>query len=184
MKDVSGKTTYQIYCRDNTKEDMNRISRQLVKETLGARTNDYTKLANIIFDKETETVYSENVVFDVDINDYWDNHFIFDKISSRNVKKTLGKTAVDSLIINAVVPMLFYYGYYHSLESYKEKAMSYLEQLDAEDNVIIRNFEKSGLTFRDAFQTQAALFMYKYYCRRRRCLECRIYMALSKIKLT
>ena len=80
--------------------------------------------------------------------------------------------------------MLFYYGYYHSLESYKEKAMSYLEQLDAEDNVIIRNFEKSGLTFRDAFQTQAALFMYKYYCRRRRCLECRIYMALSKIKLT
>ena len=68
VKDVSGKTTYQIYCRDNTKEDMNRISRQLVKETLGARTNDYTKLANIIFDKETEKVYSENEVFDVAID--------------------------------------------------------------------------------------------------------------------
>ena len=68
VNDASGKTTYQIYCRDNTKEDMNRIFRQLVKETLGARTNDYTKLANIIFDKETETVYSENEVFDADIN--------------------------------------------------------------------------------------------------------------------
>ena len=68
VKDGANKITYQIYCRDNTKEDINRISRQLVKETLGARTNDYTKLANIIFDKETETVYSENEVFDVDID--------------------------------------------------------------------------------------------------------------------
>ena len=25
VKDISGKTTYQIYCRDNTKEDINRI---------------------------------------------------------------------------------------------------------------------------------------------------------------
>ena len=68
VKDGSSKITYQIYCRDNTKEDKDRISRQLVKETLGARTNDYTKLANIIFDKETETVYSENGIFDADIN--------------------------------------------------------------------------------------------------------------------
>jgi hypothetical protein len=121
-------------------------------------------------------------LFDVEINGYWDNHFLFDKISKRSVKKKLGKTAVDSIVINAVVPMLFYYGYYHSLESYKEKAMCYLEQMDAEDNVVIRNFIKAGLSFDNAFQTQAALFMYKYYCKRRRCLECRIYLILSKIR--
>lgn len=68
VKDVAGKVTYQIYCRDNTKEDKDKISRQLVKETLSARTNDYTKLANIIFDKETETVYSENETYDVDVD--------------------------------------------------------------------------------------------------------------------
>ena len=122
--------------------------------------------------------------FDVEINSYWDNHFLFDKLSARNVKKTLGKTAVDSIIINAVAPMLFYYGYYHSLESYKEKAMCYLEQIDAEDNVIIRNFNNEGLVFSNAFHTQAALYMYKFYCKRRRCLECRIYLILSKRKST
>lgn len=121
-------------------------------------------------------------LFDVEINSYWDNHFLFDKASKRCVKKTLGKTAVDSIVINAVVPMLFYYGYHHSLESYKEKAMCYLEDMDAEDNVVIRNFKKSGVFFNSAFQTQAALFMYKHYCKRRRCLECRIYLALSRSK--
>lgn len=68
VKNAFGKTTYQIYCRNNTQEDNKRISRQLVKETLGARTNDYSKLANIIFDKELETVYSENEAFDAEID--------------------------------------------------------------------------------------------------------------------
>lgn len=121
-------------------------------------------------------------LFDVEIDSYWDNHFLFDKASRRCVKKTIGKTAVDSIIINAVLPMLFYYGHYHSLESYKEKAMSFLEQMDAEDNVIIRSFMNVGVTFKNAFQTQAALYMYKHYCRRRRCLECRIYLMLSGIR--
>ena len=121
-------------------------------------------------------------LFEVDINSYWDTHFVFDKVSKRCVKKTLGKTSVDSIIINAIVPMLFYYGQFHSLESYKEKAMSYLERIDAEDNVVVRNFIKAGLSFDNAFQTQAALFIYKYYCKRRRCLECQIYLILSKVR--
>ncbi len=119
-------------------------------------------------------------LFNVELNSYWDDHFQFDKVSKVKKRKTLGKTAVDSLMINAIMPMLFHYGHFHSLESYKEKAMSYLEQIETEDNVIIRNFNGCGVVFQNAFQTQAALFMYKYYCRRRRCLECRIYLLLSK----
>lgn len=119
-------------------------------------------------------------LFDVELDSYWDNHFQFDKISNVEIKKTLGKTAVDSITINAVAPMLFYYGYYHSSESYKEKAMNYLEQTSPENNVVIREFCNSGVKLENAFQTQAALYMYKHYCRRRRCLECRIYCLLSR----
>ena len=119
-------------------------------------------------------------LFDVELDSYWDNHFLFDKISKVERRKVLGRTAVDLIMINAVVPMLFHYGYTHSLESYKEKAMIYLEQMEAEDNLIIRNFQNSGITLQNAFQTQAVLYMYKYYCRRKRCLECRIYCVLSK----
>ena len=63
---------YRIYCRDNKKEDAKYITRELVKETLNSRTNEYKKLANICFDKENEVVIVENEVYDsdVDVRDY------------------------------------------------------------------------------------------------------------------
>lgn len=130
--------------------------------------------------RDSENVEDVIELFDVEINPYWDDHFQFDKVSSINMKKTLGRTAVDSIMINAVIPMLFYYGYYHSAESYKEKAMKYLEQIQPENNILIRQFANSGIKLDNAFQTQGALYMYKHYCRRRRCLECRIYCLLSR----
>ena len=68
VKDGSGRQVYRIYCRDNKKEDAAHIYRELVKETLGSRTNEYKKLANICFDKETETVCCENEAYDPDVN--------------------------------------------------------------------------------------------------------------------
>ena len=135
-----------------------------------------------MFSKIRDSNSIEEIIelFDVELDGYWNNHFQFDKISSSVKKKNLGKTAVELSMINSVVPMLFYYGKYHLSERHVEKAMSYLEQLEAEDNLIIRNFQKCGLMFQNAFQTQAALYMYKHYCRRRRCLECRIYCLLSR----
>ena len=41
---------YSVYCRDN-EYSANVISRELVKETLNQRTNQYKKLANIYFDR-------------------------------------------------------------------------------------------------------------------------------------
>ena len=134
-----------------------------------------------MFSKIRDSNSIEEIIelFDVELDGYWNNHFQFDKISGSVKKKNLGKTAVELSMINSVVPMLFYYGKYHLSERHVEKAMSYLEQLEAEDNLIIRNFQKCGLMFQNAFQTQAALYMYKHYCRRR-CLECRIYCLLSR----
>ena len=138
-----------------------------------------------MFSKIRDSVDMDEIkeLFDVELNPYWDNHFQFDKVSKVDKRKAFGKTAIDSIMINAIVPMLFYYGQFHSLESYKEKAMSYLEHIEAEDNVIIRNFNDSGVVLQNAFQTQAILYMYKYYCKRRRCLECRIYLALSRVRI-
>ena len=67
-KDFGGVHIYRVYCRDNKREDENCIVRELVKETMNSRTNEYRKLANIIFDKQTETVYVENEVYDADVD--------------------------------------------------------------------------------------------------------------------
>lgn len=119
-------------------------------------------------------------LFDIQLDEYWDTHFHFDKISVKAQKKILGRTAINLIMINAVVPMIFYYGQYHSLDKYKDRAIRFLEQTDAEDNVIIRHFANCGIILQNSFQTQAIMYMYKYYCRRRRCLECRIYSVISK----
>ena len=134
--------------------------------------------------RESEEIADIMELFDVELDSYWDNHFQFDKISKVERRKILGRTAIDLIMINAVIPVIFHYGYTHSLESYKEKAMNYLEQIEAENNLIIRNFKNSGIVFQNASQTQAALYMYKYYCKRRRCLECRIYLMLSRRNIT
>ena len=72
VKDSTGTRVYRIYCRDNKKEDAAHIYRELVKETLNTRTNEYKKLANIVFDKETETLFHEDEVYDpdVDVDEY------------------------------------------------------------------------------------------------------------------
>lgn len=68
IKDGAGMRIYRIYCRDNKREDATHIYRELVKETLGSRTNEYKKLANISFDKETEIMYCENETHDADVD--------------------------------------------------------------------------------------------------------------------
>ena len=68
VKGVTGTQVYRIYCRDNKKEDAKYITRELVKETLNSRTNEYRKLANICFDKENEIIFVENEVMDPDVD--------------------------------------------------------------------------------------------------------------------
>lgn len=118
-------------------------------------------------------------VFDVKTNDYWDTHFIFGK-PSKKMTKTFGTTAVDMLIINAIAPVLFCYGIYHDNEALKEKSLGFLEKMKPEDNLVIRKFEIMGVDVCNAQQSQAVLHLYKCYCKKRKCLNCRVFSALFK----
>lgn len=65
---VMGETNiYLAYCRDN-KRASDVLSRELVKETLNQKTNNYEKLANISYDKRDGVFRAENLVPDDAIN--------------------------------------------------------------------------------------------------------------------
>lgn len=66
-KDASGTYIYRIYCRDNKQDTAKVICRELVKETLNSTTNNYKKLANIVFDRSTEEMYYDNLEYDTDV---------------------------------------------------------------------------------------------------------------------
>ena len=117
-------------------------------------------------------------LFNVEVNEYWDTHFQFEKPSSEK-KKKLGDTAVDVMIINAVVPVLFSYGIYRDDQELKDRSLGFLNVMEPEDNVIIRKFEELGVNVRNAQQTQALLHLYGNYCKKRNCLKCRVFGALK-----
>ncbi|MDR1878338.1 MAG: DUF2851 family protein, partial [Bacteroidales bacterium] len=58
---------------------------------------------------ESEQTTNLSALFSVTASEYWDSHYRFGVPSSRPIRKTLGKSAVDSLIINTVLPFLYAY---------------------------------------------------------------------------
>ena len=112
-------------------------------------------------------------LFDVATSEYWETHWRLG-VATEPKPKHLGDTTIDVLIINAVTPLLFCYGKLHKDESVCETAMQFLEDTEAEDNAIIRHYAQCGIKAGNAMQTQALLHLYNMYCKRKRCLECRI----------
>lgn len=115
-------------------------------------------------------------LFNVEVNEYWNTHFLFEK-PSKAVKKHLGDTTIDVLVINAVIPVLFSYGICHDNQELKNRSMEFLAAMEPEDNLIIRRFRKLGVNASNAMQTQALLHLYNNYCRKRKCLKCRVFNA-------
>ena len=73
------------------------------------------------------------------------DHFNFRKESPHS-EKALGMGAVNLIVLNTVVPVLYAYGHYRSDERLCERASSFLEQLKAEDNSIIRRWANAHYT--------------------------------------
>ena len=111
--------------------------------------------------------------FEVGTNTYWDTHYTFDKISPKR-KKHLGATAIDTILINTVVPFLFLYGNLRDDETQRDKALRWLEQLPAESNAIIAVYETLQILPQNAAQSQALLQLKKNYCNPKNCLQCAI----------
>ena len=122
---------------------------------------------------EAKNTVEVKALFDVATSEYWETHWRFG-VPAESKLKHLGDTTADVLIINAVAPLLFCYGKLHKDESACETAMQFLEETEAEDNAIIRHFATCGIKAENAMQTQALLHLYNMYCKRKRCLECRI----------
>ena len=82
-------------------------------------------------------------LFGVQASGYWDTHFLFGKLSMTK-PKFLGIDSIRLLTVNLVVPFLFLYGETKSIPSYKEKGLSFLENLPPENNVVINHWMETG----------------------------------------
>jgi hypothetical protein len=118
-------------------------------------------------------------LFQVKPSVYWSDHFLLDKASIKQ-EKTIGKEFFHLLIINTVVPFLFYYGKIRDLEAPKKRALALLEELPPESNALLTAWAALGMNPRNAFQTQALIHLKTRYCDQKRCLDCAIGTAILK----
>ena len=88
---------FRIYCRDNMR-DGNLYSCELVRETVGLRTNRYDKLANICYDRDTDRMYHDIVENDpsLDVEQLCRN--MEDKF--RVFRNCLGRSQIDTILLH------------------------------------------------------------------------------------
>jgi hypothetical protein len=112
-------------------------------------------------------------LFEVSASAYWNDHFLFAR-KSRNVIKHTGSQAIEILLINSVIPLIFVYGQMRDNQEISERALSFLEEISPEENTIIAEWEAAGLFAESAFYSQALIQLRNEYCKKRKCLDCRI----------
>ncbi len=110
---------------------------------------------------------------DIEVSEYWQSHYKFDKASKPQLKK-LGQSTIDLFTMNTVVPFLFFYGREKGLKEYENRALLFLEQLAPESNHIIDKWQELKFKPKNAYQTQALLELKRNYCDEKRCLQCAI----------
>ncbi len=107
-----------------------------------------------------------------EVSEYWQYHFDFGKASKKKLQ--LGEIATSGTIINAVVPLLVGYGDLNGAPGLKEKALSWLENLPAENNKITRRWDNLNIIASSAFESQGQIQLFNAYCLTRKCLQCEI----------
>ncbi|MBP7767807.1 MAG: DUF2851 family protein [Prevotella sp.] len=107
------------------------------------------------------------------VTPYWETHYGFGAESDKN-RKRLSPFSLNLLAINTVVPILFAYGRHLHDERLCDRALDFLQQLKAEDNHIVRQWQDCGLDVENAGDSQALIQLKTAYCDCRDCLRCRI----------
>jgi hypothetical protein len=141
--------------------------------------------SNHLFSKLLETIDLPEMkkIFDLKVSEYWLKHYRFEDDTLQRQQKSLGEATFNNIVINTLVPFLFVYGKIMQEESYCDRALFWLDNLDAEQNGITKVWEDLGLKIKNAHQSQALLHLKKFYCDLKECLCCAIGNKIMKAEV-
>jgi hypothetical protein len=109
--------------------------------------------------------------FQVPTADYWRTHYrpgVLGKVPA------LGKSSIQVLITNVVVPLRVAYARHVGQPELVESAVALLSGLPAEHNHVTDAYAAQGFGHRSAADSQGLLALHRGYCAPRRCLHCAI----------
>lgn len=93
---------------------------------------------------------------------------------------SIAESFIDSLLINAIIPVLFAYGKNNQLYWLCNRVQDWTGEISAEENHIIKQWQTLGICCNKAKETQALIQLKNYYCINKKCLSCAIGNQLLK----
>jgi len=120
---------------------------------------------------QEESLKSTSKLFEVTANDYWHYHYRLNETTPMCMKST-GNAFVQSIIVNAVIPVVYCYAREQNDSTMMGRARNWLNELPAERNSISNKFANLGMSIDNAFRSQGVLELKHAYCDQKLCLQC------------
>ncbi|MCP9763459.1 DUF2851 family protein [Lacihabitans soyangensis] len=112
-------------------------------------------------------------------SEYWQQHYDIGK-KSDNELHGIGKSSIENLLINTSVQLLAFYSEKTDDYGYFEKAIKILETIKPEQNFITKIWQNLGFKCSSAFDSQALIEQFNYFCSHKRCTQCAIGVEILK----
>ncbi len=105
--------------------------------------------------------------------DFWQTHYHLTKRAKEH-DPGLGQSRIDTLLVNAVAPVLLLDADRREDGTQAEAVLDLLRALPASGDRIVRRFRDLGTDADSAFDAQGLHELYRNYCTEGRCLDCEI----------
>lgn len=171
-----------------TSQKMQRLEWRFLRTRLGnfptIRISQFAAILNQnhgLFSLFLEDAKKENIEKALQVlpSEYWQKHYDIAKASESKLSG-IGKTSVENLLINTSVQLLAFYADVTDNHSYFEKAIGILENIKPEKNFITKIWENLGFKCASAFDSQALIEQYSFFCASKKCTQCAIGVEILK----
>ena len=126
--------------------------------------------------KEANVILRNHII--TEAKGYWADHFNFDKLSKEKLNYFIGVSRADEIIINVLFPaLILYFEIFDMNDNARRVKQLYLQYTQHGSNMVVEQVE-STLALENASRRsvnyQAMIELFRNYCVKERCLECKI----------
>jgi hypothetical protein len=115
------------------------------------------------------------ILSNIEYSEYWTTHYDFGK-ESRAVKTLAGKSRIEDIITNVIIPLVYVYSReFKDDDLFVKMKRIYRTEEHRSDNIILKLMKKqTGITPVTICESQGVIHLHNFYCTKEKCSECKI----------
>lgn len=132
-------------------------------------------------DKNVKDIYIVRKIRDmlmIKAEGFWKQHYVFDQEAGAELKFFVGSTRGDDIIVNVLFPILLVYFEIFEKKDYASKIIQlYSGYSQLSENYIVKEVSTVldlGDAWKESVLHQGMIYLYKNYCLKKKCAECKI----------